>query len=369
MNKILIICDKRDWAFDQMAKSLTKQIDGYFEYYFAYLSDYQIFPYTVRNKFLSLKHNIKSFIKFRFCKEDKVFYHDFRGQFCYPKYKQPLVFDSETKELSKVNFDLIIEMDYYYQYSGIFPFKSKKRIVGIYTENYPHSGDNFDYIRSIDITKISRSLFYNIYIKKYDYLIVGSKNLKKIYSSYTDKIVLVNHILGQSNFELKLFEQDKAQTKFVIGWTGNPDRTFKGFYDLINPAIEELNSEGLEIELKTKFSGPYEELYNFFNDVNLLIVASEGDCGPAVFAHASLSNIPSVSTKIGWPNDVIIDGVNGLFCDRNILSIKEKVKILYHNRELLSQFSNRIRKDYKIHFDNSVLTENFKNVLLKVLKS
>ncbi|MCF8445022.1 MAG: glycosyltransferase [Crocinitomicaceae bacterium] len=344
-------------------------IDGFFEFYFAYLSDYQIYPHIVKNKFLSLKHNFKALTQLLFGKENKVIFHNYNGQFCYPVFKNPKVFNSRNEEISIKEFSLILEMDYYYQYSGIFPFKSKKRILGVYTENYPHSGDNFDYHKGINIEKFSRLLFFDTYIKKYDFFIVGSKNLKEIYSHFTENIEVVNNVLEQHYFESDIFENHKDQNKFVVGWTGNPNREFKGFYKFIKPAIDELNSEGLKIELKTKFSGPYEELYNFFNDVNLLIVASEGDCGPAVFAHASLSNIPSVSTKIGWPNDVIIDGVNGFFCDRNIPSIKEKVKILYHNRKLLSQFSNKIRKDYKIHYDNSVLTENFKNVLLKVLKS
>ena len=46
---------------------------------------------------------------------------------------------------------------------------------------------------------------------------------------------------------------------FTIGWTGNPNREMKGFREIIEPAIKELQEEGLNLNLKTKFSGSYEE--------------------------------------------------------------------------------------------------------------
>jgi len=366
--RILIICDKRDWAFDQMVKSLTESLTDNYTFYFAYLIDYQIEKHYLRNRYLSWKHNIKSFLRLALGFDTKVKIHNFSVQYCYVIHKKPVVFNSENEQHFFKNFDLIVEMDYYSQYCGYLPFSSKKKMIGIYTESYPHSGENFDFKNRIEVDKLDRALFFDRYLNHYDYLLVGSNNLKRTYEKYTKNVSVVNSVLKQLNFESNVLECDKKQDKFVIGWTGNPTRNFKGFYDIIEPAIDELKKEGLNIELKTKFSGPYEELFSFFDDVNLLVIASEGDCGPAVFAHASLSNVPTLSTNIGWPSDVIIDGVNGFFCDRNIDSFKEKIRVLYADRILLNSFSKRICNDYKNIYDNIIFTENFNQTLTKVFK-
>ena len=146
----------------------------------------------------------------------------------------------------------------------------------------------------------------------------------------------------------------------VIGWTGNPNREFKNFYKIIVPVVEELQNEGFNFIFKTRFEGPMETLPAFYNDVDLIVITSVGDSGPSLFSDACLSGIPSVSTRIGFPNIVIEDEINGFFIEPTKESLKSKLIHLYNNRNKLENASKIIREDYLRKMGNQVLLENWK---------
>ena len=137
----------------------------------------------------------------------------------------------------------------------------------------------------------------------------------------------------------------------------------KGFREIIEPAIKELQEEGLNLNLKTKFSGSYEELLSFYKDVDLVVIASSADTGPALFSEAALSSVPAISTKIGFPNTIIKNGENGLFIDRDKEQLKSAIRTLYNDRQLLYKFSKNIKQDYLNLFDNKIFINNLRHLL------
>lgn len=162
--------------------------------------------------------------------------------------------------------------------------------------------------------------------------------------------------MGQENF----IENNNVgrNDHLTIGWTGTPDRPMKGFRTIIEPAIEKVRKTGRDIRLKTKFSGPYEELYSFYKDVDLIVIASSADSGPSLFAEASLSNVPTISTKVGLPLMGIEHDINGLFIERNLESLEKAILELYDNREKLQSFSKRIKQDYIEKLGNEKSVQN-----------
>ena len=208
---------------------------------------------------------------------------------------------------------------------------------------------------------MNRDEFYQTYLSSYFQIIVGGGNLLTDYKKITDKVSFVYGIYGERNFaENKEVGSKKSLT---IGWTGTPDRPMKGFREFIEPVIEEINREGRTVLLKTKFSGPYEELYSFYRDVDLVVIASSADSGPSLFAEACLSSVPVVSTKVGLPLMGIKHGMNGFFIDRSKESLKEAIIKLYDDRQLLQTFSNRIKNDYLEKLGNEKSVKNILNIL------
>ena len=363
--KILFIVDKPNWAYEYMVKSWMPFLNNDYDCYIAYQQDYYIkknnninlFKFYIYNFINSIRFLVYKLLK----KEKRIYFISENKNYFYPKYTFNKVYkiSSNPEEKKAVNlktFDIKIEMAYYFQYTAEFPFISSKKLVGLFTDSFPHEGPEID-IKTNEIrTSLSRENFYLKYLKSYDHIVVGGGNLLSEYSKLTEKVSFVYGIFGQENF----IENNSVGTKdyLTIGWTGTPDRPMKGFRTIIEPAIEKVRETGRDVRLKTKYSGPYQELYSFYKDVDLIVIASSADSGPSLFAEASLSNVPTISTKVGLPLMGIEHNINGLFIERNLESLEKAILELYDNREKLQSFSKRIKQDYIERLGNEKSVQN-----------
>lgn len=364
--KILFVIDIPDWAYHNIAKELSKHLQSDYEIYYVSSNDYLLRKNRL-NKFWSKIFNFYSFVRFGFYKalsiNKKIYFAKKNIQI--PKFTKTKVFKINTNKEYEINsFDYLVEMAYYFQYTCEFPFKFRKKIVGLYTDSFPHEGNSIDLKKEKDVKELNRDEFYNHYIRHYDGLIVGSQNLFNYYEKYNHPIALVNSIYRADEFQEN--KQVGENEYLTIGWTGNPNRMMKGFREIIEPAINNLIGKGLKIKLKTRFTGDYEGLLSFYTDVDLICIASKADTGPSLFAEASLSKVPALTTEIGFPKMIIKNGKNGFFVERDIHEFETKITELYYNRELLKQMSNQIKKDYLDKLNNEELAINLKNILVKL---
>lgn len=354
---ILFVSDIPNWAYHYMIKTWVETIYTDYDCFIAFAKDFSIRP-----KEYSYMDVIKNRLGFLLKNSYPKFYIHPSRKYSYPIYKQNPVYDAISMcPVDKVHFDAMIIMECYLQFTAELPFTADKTFVGLYTDSYPHEGPSYDFKNNIDLTKLPREEFFDKYISKNDGLIVGNYNLYNDYKKFNFPIEISNAAYKVDQFiENKNVGKNKTLT---IGWTGNPNREMKGFRNIIEPAIKELQAEGLDIQLKTKFSGSYEDLLSFYQDVDLVCIASSSDTGPSLFAEASLCSVPAVSTRIGFPNTVIKNRENGLFIERNKEDLKTAIKQLYNDRNLLQSFSSRIKADHLKFFDNNLLISNLKKLL------
>lgn len=364
--KILFVIDIPNWAYHNIAKEISKNISTDYEVYYTICKDYPIRENKL-NSFLSFVYNFYSSIRFYFYKtigiDRKITF--IKGRILYQKPTQAWVYEVLTNEkVKQTEFDYIFDMAYYFQYTFELPFRAKKRLVGLYTDSFPHEGNTKDLKSDRDVSKLNREDFFNLYIKHYDGLIVGSQNLYDVYKNFKNPVALVNAV-----YKMDEFEENKniGENEYLtIGWTGNPNRPMKGFREIIEPAINNLIAKGFMLKLKTRFSGDYDGLLNFYKDVDLICIASTADTGPFLFSEASLSNVPAISTKIGFPEMVIKSGENGFFVNRSIPAFERKIVELYNNRTLLKKMSSVIKNDYLEKLDNEKLINNFVSLLKNI---
>lgn len=351
---ILFIADKPDWAYEFMIKTWIPFLPEY-DFFVAYDKDYQLRSgnFTFINKAASFLSNLLK------DKEPKYVIAN-SGKVAVPVYQNPPVYQLPSKRtVQKTHFDYQVEMAYYFQMTAQLPFNADKKVVGIFTDGYPHEGPDLDIKTGKKYRDMPRREFFENYLKNYDGIIVGCNNIVRAYKPYTDKIQFVYGIYRQEEFGTP----KKTHSEFTIGWTGNPDREMKGFKEIILPAIENVEKTGRKIRLKTKHSGSYEELFDFYNDIDLVLIASRADSGPSLFAEASLSDVPCISTAVGLPEMVIKNGINGIIAERNIEDFTQAIIQLYDNREMLKSFSERIKADYLEVLDNKKTAGYFKNFI------
>lgn len=358
---ILFIADKPDWAYHNIIKTWAETLSEDFDCFVAFAEDFAIkkgdFSLFIR-VFYNTVH--------AFLGKEKYMKIDRSGRFSLPVYKNPPVYHAlNLEKTSKSEFDFTIEMAYYFQYTAALPFVSNKKLVGIYTDSFPHEGPSFDIKRNQELKNLNRQAFYEQYLKHYDGIIVGNINLLEDYRVFTDKIIFANGIYRQNEFEEN---QNVGENEgLLIGWTGNPNRTMKGFNEVIVPAVEKVKNSGRNVALKTQFSGTYDSILSFYKDVDLVAIASDADTGPSLFSEASLSCVPSISTPIGFPKMVIKNQENGIIISRDIDELYHAIIELYDHREKLKAFSAKIKSNYLNQLDNANSIKNLK-LFLKNLK-
>ncbi len=366
---ILFEVDFKDWAFYFMVKSWSLKLADEYDCYYVCNEPYRIKELKKMSRPKIFAFNLVAQIRFFYFKlfsrhNRKVQFIHPTGNYSFPRFTKNLVIDfkDETREVEKLNFDYLVSMAYFFQYSSEIPFKATKNLVGIFNDCFPHLGPEYDIKTKTNVNALSRAAFFEKYLKHYDFLLLANDNLIRAYKDYTSNLEFALGI-----YKEECFGRTKIKSEvFTLGWTGNPHRPVKGFFEIIEPAVQKVLATGRKVRLKTSFNATYEEMIEFYNDVDLAVIASSGDGAPTMFCEASLSDIPSVSTFIGLPSMVIQDGVNGLFIKRDIDEMANAIIYLYDNRDILEKFSKRIKQDYLNKMSNEKNIEKIRNVLRKL---
>lgn len=362
---ILIIGDIPGWAFHNIITFVRTKVNGYNFYY-----DYTMYnpkenskvtsDFEVKNPHIASR-KFKKTIPFQqtFLLKGLVYriinFLNQRGLLSYNG-------DGKFRRIRKDNtYDLVLFLDYYMDKDADFShIKAKARVKGIFTAQFPPKGIRIDPTMSLEE-------FCKTFLTDIDGLLVGAPCIAQTYNGvFTKPIFFANMAYDEQVFSPKLNALN-INEHFIVGWTGNPDRDFKGFYSHVIPAVEHLKSMGYSIELKTQFEGALNSLADFWNKVDVALIASEADAGPSMFMEASLCGVPSISTRIGLPNDVIVDKVNGLFCERNVADIVDKLKFMIDNKKLHQAMKDNIRATYINKLGVEVQTAQWKALFNAVL--
>lgn len=370
--RILIIGDQPGWAFHNIIKFIQSHLEKSFDFYF----DFVLYnsAYEDPNREISSRSN-QNFKYSRKLLFQNVFF--IKGiEYRLIRYLNRLncIDFNEHGKFQRVRddntYDIVLYLDYYFLYDGDFKHVIASKIIqGTFSDVFPprklvRMPQSLEIIQNTDGRK-----FCDTFLVDADALLIGAPNIKEKYLPYFIKpIFFANMAYNERRFKIKNFKKSVTD-KFVIGWTGNPDREFKGFHSHVIPTIEKLISLGYLVELKTQFEGSIKSLISFWQDVDLAFIASTADAGPSMFMEASLCGVPTISTRIGMPNYVIIDGINGLFCSRDINDMVEKITFIINDKKLYLSMRSRIRKDYIEKLGVKVQVQNWNTLFNEVLKN
>ena len=193
--KILFEVDFKDWAFYFMVKSWSLKLVDEYDCYYVCNEAYRIKKLKAISPLNIFTLNIISQLRFTFYKlffkqNKKVQFIHPSGNYSFPKYTKAFVtpFNDETKQVEIINFDYLISMAYFFQYSSEIPFKGRKNLVGIFNDCFPHLGPEYDIKTKTHVNKLSRAQFFQKYLKSYDFLLLANDNLIRAYKNYTENI-------------------------------------------------------------------------------------------------------------------------------------------------------------------------------------
>jgi len=113
-----------------------------------------------------------------------------------------------------------------------------------------------------------------------------------------------------------------------------------------------------------------EELKEFYQSLNVLLVTSHTEGLPMTILEAQAMNVPVVATDVGGVGEIIEHGINGLLeKDNNAEGLAQKVLFLWRNPTAANEFAVKARTVICDHFsilkNARKITELYKDVILE----
>ena len=201
--KILLVADKANWAYHEIQKYVSSNLLNQYDFY----TEFAIF-YKPKHK-ITIKHKMWLWL-------ERI---------------KAMPYRRITKDVC--GYDIVVLLGFYFDVDYDISVNGRFLIKGIYTDGFPPAGvDESD-------NNISIQRFVNKYLCNIDYLICGSSQIKNRYIKYFPALDYVNGNMSAAHFSRISPKLKNISKQFIVGWTGNPSREFKGFYDYVVPAIDE----------------------------------------------------------------------------------------------------------------------------------
>ena len=324
--KIALIIDTENWAFDNIAKQIKKNLVEY---------DIDIIPGRI------FEGNILRL--FLFCSDYDLVHFLWRGYLSLINRKE---MQEYTENYLKISFE---EFKKKYVYS-------KKITFGVCDHLYLRGEEKW---RTDEVFKFSNSYF------------VTSQKLYDIYSEFDNKPKMIIHDgVDLSSYKPENLERfNNLERKIVFGWVGNSkfkdsdgDEDMKGVEGIIKPAISELQQEGYNVELKLADRNlgmiAQEDMPDFYNSIDVYICASKEEGTPLTIQESMAMGIPIISTDVGIVSEVFGENQKKyIMKERSKQELKNKIKELLENKERMKELSKENLEHVK--------TEDWKNICKK----
>ena len=300
MTKVLLICDKKNWAYDSIAQALVKHNSS---------EGLLLDIFYLKGKENLLKKLTKKYDLFFFLGWQLIFE------------KRKALFGRQDIYKKRFNF-----------------IEDKKILTGI------HSHHAWDEKMSMPdksplapkglIVSLSRCCGVNAVSKRlYDiFKESGLKNIK-----YTPN--------GVDTDIFKPILSPCASNNISAGYSGSLKHDWrKGIKEFMEPACVKA---GIELKKAMPVDGHYvnpNEMPHFYNDIDIYLCASSSEGFSLSVLEASSCGRPVISTRVGGSEDLIVDGDNGFLVKRSKDAIASKLKFLGSNPDLLKKMGFRNRE-------------------------
>lgn len=174
--------------------------------------------------------------------------------------------------------------------------------------------------------------------------------------------------------------------KLQCGYIGRVTRIKRP--DRFLDTVSEIKSRGLEIDffiagdgelldyckeridrekLPVKILGWQPNIEKILAVSDLIILTSDNEGTPLSLIQAGMAGIPVVATNVGSVSEVVLDGVTGIVCPLDVMSIANAIEKLAVDRALRNQLSYEARKFTLANFGVSRLAHDHEELYQRLL--
>jgi glycosyltransferase involved in cell wall biosynthesis len=319
--KILLICDRENWAYDAIAKALIKfNTNGDLEFDIFYLKGNE-----KKLKGLNSQYDLFFFLGWQLILERKNF---------------------------------LFKLYYKKRFAYI---DDKKILTGIHSH---HSWDNKETQPNKDVNPPKELI---LALSKFRAVNAVSNKLTRLFKQKG----LTNITYTANGIDSNLFN-DKIQIplkkdKLIVGFSGNKKHDWrKGISEFIEPLEKKFEWCELKLAMPQGDYIPLNEMPSFYNKIDLYVCASSSEGFSLSVLEASSCGRPVISTIVGGSEDLIEEGENGFLVNRNFDDIAEKVDFLFNNKQKLTEMGKKNRKKIVEEYDWSIRVLDWYDFIKKV---
>jgi glycosyltransferase involved in cell wall biosynthesis len=132
-----------------------------------------------------------------------------------------------------------------------------------------------------------------------------------------------------------------------VGWAGsltNQGTEHRGVREFIAPAVAAVAGAELCLAVREEKWRNQEEMLEFYQSLDVYICASDSEGTPNPCLEAAACGLPVLTTRVGNMPELIRDGENGFFVERDVTDIAEKLGRLRDDPGLRMRLGQAARK-------------------------
>ena len=292
--KVLLVCDRSNWAYDSIAQALIK--------------------YNISEDLILETYYLKS--------------------------------GNKNLKSIKNNYDLIFVLGWQLLMNkNLFgiqrrnkAFDFNKTITGI------HSHHSWDERMTMPDNSVPPPEKLIQFLRKYRGINAVSQRLFKIFK----QAGLDNIVYTPNGVDTELFKPIKplcGKKNLIVGYSGSLKHDWrKGITEYIESACKRAGVELKKAMLADGHYVPIDRMPEFYNEIDVYLCASSSEGFSLSVLEASACGRPVISTRVGGCEDLIIDGENGFLVDRDVDSITEKILVFKKDRKQVEKMGSANRR-------------------------
>ena len=131
-----------------------------------------------------------------------------------------------------------------------------------------------------------------------------------------------------------------------VGWAGslqNQGAEHRGVHEFIAPAVAAVEGAELRLAVREEKWRDRDEMLDFYHSLDVYVCASRTEGTPNPCLEAAACGLPVITTRVGNMPELIRDGKNGFFVERDAAGIAEKLRRLRDDPELRDRLGRAAR--------------------------
>lgn len=190
---------------------------------------------------------------------------------------------------------------------------------------------------------------------------VNNRGLEREFAPLLDvPVYLTPNGVDTTSFRPPSTPRERCPGRLRVGWAGsltNQGPAHRGFHDLIKPAVAAVPGATLLTAIREQRWRSREEMLEFYGGLDAYVCASRSEGTPNPCLEAAACGVPLVTTRVGNMPELVRDGHNGLFVERRVGDIADKLTLLRDSPELASRLAARMLEtiagwDWRVQADN-----------------